>query len=310
MTQGFYEQLGVDPAASAADVRAAYGRVIAQLSRRRKAIVEQGGDPSLLDVARSQADEAWSVLQDPARRRKYDAMRALMHDGWSTDPNEVWRRASGALVHPAAGAAAELLRVVTTLKVGALPPVPQAPGAKGKRNAEDEKTVTQTAPTAVPRATATNLRRVPPPVEPEEEEYEDDELVEVSDRVVPMPGRAESPPTAGLKVVNGSPSAAPVVVMPSTPRKKTLSAEDLVRLLDRHGWGGAYLAAVRAAKGLSVQEMSDTTRISVKYLEAIEGDRHDSLPSSTFVRGYVREMARMLGLDEEAAVAGYMRKLQ
>jgi cytoskeleton protein RodZ len=56
--------------------------------------------------------------------------------------------------------------------------------------------------------------------------------------------------------------------------------------------------------------MSDTTRISVRYLEAIEADQFDELPSSTFVRGYVREMARLLDLDEGATVTGYMRRLK
>ena len=64
MTQGFYEQLGVDPAASVAEIRTSYARVVAQLVRRRKAVVEQGGDTSPLDLARSQADEAWRVQND------------------------------------------------------------------------------------------------------------------------------------------------------------------------------------------------------------------------------------------------------
>src|SRR5688572_1688556 len=124
MTQGFYEQLGVAPDASTAEVRAAYARVVAQLARRRAALEEQGGDPSPLELARSQADEAWTVLSDPARRRRYDAMRSASPADLRAEPAEIWRRVSGALVHPGAGAAAELLRVATTLKVGALPPPP------------------------------------------------------------------------------------------------------------------------------------------------------------------------------------------
>ena len=43
--------------------------------------------------------------------------------------------------------------------------------------------------------------------------------------------------------------------------------------------------------------------------QAIEGDDHGSLPSATFVKGYVREMARMLKLDEQVVVEGYMARL-
>ena len=67
---GFYEQLGVDAQASAGQIRAAYGQSVAKLVRRRKALVEQGGDTASLDLARAQLDEAWAVLSDPVRRRR------------------------------------------------------------------------------------------------------------------------------------------------------------------------------------------------------------------------------------------------
>jgi cytoskeleton protein RodZ len=77
-----------------------------------------------------------------------------------------------------------------------------------------------------------------------------------------------------------------------------------------HGYSGGLLRAVREAKGITLQEVADSTRISVRYLEAIEGDAHDRLPSATFVKGYVREVSRLLKLDEESVVTGYMRRLQ
>lgn len=309
MTQGFYECLGTDPGATAQEVRSAYTRLVTQLVKRRKAVVEQGGDPSPLDLSRRQADEAWKVLSDPVRRRRYDAMLAVAPEGAAKDGNELWRRAAGALVHPAAGSAAELLRVVTSLKVGAMPPVPRAPGHGPRRTAEpvQEVTVTATAPTAVPLRTEPGFR--PAASDRDLPEFDDEDESESSDgaRVVALPTRAEQPQAPGLRVVDGTRSA-PVMVMPSRPR--LLSAEDVARLVDQHGYSGALLRAIREARQLSLQDMSDTTRISIRYLEAIEADQHDRLPSSTFVRGYVREMARLLALDEEATVAGYMRRLR
>jgi curved DNA-binding protein CbpA len=299
MTQGFYEQLGVDPTAPVADIRTAYSRLVAQLQRRRAALVEQGGDPAPLDLSRTQADEAWKVLSDPVRRRRYDAMCALQKDGWTTDPNELWARAAGSLVHPAAAAGAELLRVVTTLRVGALPPSPsRTREGSPARAAEDEPTVTATSP---PR------RRPALPTDPGSDLDEIDDMSETSDgaRVIPLPGRGGAAAEPSLKVVEGSGSA--VVVM--SPRKRAVSTEDVVRLVDRHGWSGALLKEVRESRGLSLQEIADSTRISLRYLEAIEADAFDALPSATFVRGYVRELARSLSLDEEAAVAGYMKRL-
>ena len=324
MTQGFYEQLGVDPRASTPDIRTAYTRVVAGLVRRRKAIVEQGGDPSPLDLSRSQADEAWEILSDAARRRRYDAMRALTADGWTTDGDELWKRVSGALVHPAAGAAAELLRVVTNLKVGVLPPDPAARPAprvaaaadpvRPARSVDEEVTVTAThSPSRVvkPRKLEVKPAALPPPKpvplgRPVQDDDDDDDEV---GELVPLPTGPALVTEPGLRVVDGPGSA--VIVMPTQPKKRApVSTEDIARLVDKHGWSGALLRSVREARGMSLQDLSETTRISAKYLEAIESDQNDRLPAATFVRGYVRQMARTLSLDEEATVAGYMRRHQ
>jgi flagellar biosynthesis protein FlhG len=118
------------------------------------------------------------------------------------------------------------------------------------------------------------------------------------------------PGLSAVSLPNGA--GAPVARLPAAqaPRGRTLSAEDIARLTDRHGYSGALLKAVREAKAVQLQAVADGTRISLKYLEAIEGDQHDRLPSPTFVRGYVKQMARFLGLDEEAVAAGYARTLR
>ena len=94
MTQGFYEQLGVDPSAGRVALQEAYTRVVAQLVRRRKAVVDQGGDTSRLDLARAQVDEAWSVLSDPQRRRRYDALVGLSERGMPSDPDALWEQSA------------------------------------------------------------------------------------------------------------------------------------------------------------------------------------------------------------------------
>jgi len=286
MTQGFYEQLGLDPSASPREIRAAYVRVVGQIKRRRKALLEQGGDTTRLDQHRRQIDEAWSILSDLVRRRRYDAFLALQQGGWTSDSDPVWKRAAGALVHPAAAAAAEVLRVGTTLGVGALPPAPRTAVAD---SVETEVTAHRTQPTVVPSA-----------------QDADDEG---SAAVVPLPTATSEPPGASLRVVDGAETSAPVIVMPAPQaRRLDLDEDGLADLVDQHGYSGTLLREVRQARGLSLQDMSDSSRISVRYLEAVEQDDYERLPSATFVRGYVREMARLLDLDEKRVVDGYMRR--
>ncbi|MCO4745056.1 MAG: helix-turn-helix domain-containing protein [Proteobacteria bacterium] len=305
MTQGFYELLGADAGATTGQIRAAYTRVVAGLDRRHKAIVEQGGDPSSVELSKAQATEAWGVLSDPARRRRYDAMRALTEDGWTTDPAQLWDRVSGALIHPAAASAVELLSSTTDLHLGQLPPAPgaQVPTAPA-RSREDERTVTATT---VPR-----IQPAPPPISAMPSAPPPP--ITATPRFAPT----GAPPTFGgaepttpldgpdLRVVAGRPAAPDVLVMQAAPA--AIGAEDIARLIGTHGHSGGLLRAVRELRGMTLQDMADTTRISVRYLEGVEAEARDVLPSATFVRGYVREMARMLDLDDHAVVAGYMQR--
>lgn len=61
---------------------------------------------------------------------------------------------------------------------------------------------------------------------------------------------------------------------------------------------GASLRRERELRGVSLQEIAASTKIGVRMLQAIEDDRFDKLPQGLFVRGFVREYARFLALDE------------
>lgn len=58
-------------------------------------------------------------------------------------------------------------------------------------------------------------------------------------------------------------------------------------------------------RGVSLEEISAATRISTRFLEAIEREQWDQLPGGVFNRGFIRAMARFLGLDEDDMVAEY-----
>ncbi|MEO8359826.1 MAG: RodZ domain-containing protein [Vicinamibacteria bacterium] len=62
---------------------------------------------------------------------------------------------------------------------------------------------------------------------------------------------------------------------------------------------GESLRRERELRGVTLQEISASTKIGVSMLQAIEEDRLDKLPQGLFVRGFVREYARFLALDEQ-----------
>jgi transcriptional regulator with XRE-family HTH domain len=68
---------------------------------------------------------------------------------------------------------------------------------------------------------------------------------------------------------------------------------------------GEHLRREREMRGVSLEEISAATRISARFLEALEKEEWDHLPGGVFNRGFIRSVARFLGLDEESLVAEY-----
>lgn len=68
---------------------------------------------------------------------------------------------------------------------------------------------------------------------------------------------------------------------------------------------GEHLKREREHRGVSLQKIFESTRVPMKYLEAIEADRVEGLPQTAFVKGYIRNYCKVLGLDENDAVLRY-----
>jgi cytoskeleton protein RodZ len=71
------------------------------------------------------------------------------------------------------------------------------------------------------------------------------------------------------------------------------------------GTFGESLKRERELRGVTLEEISAATRIATRFLKAIENEEWNQLPGGVFNRGFVRAVARYLGLDEENTVAEY-----
>lgn len=69
---------------------------------------------------------------------------------------------------------------------------------------------------------------------------------------------------------------------------------------------GNWLRRERELRQVSLREISDETKISIRYLEALEEDRFDILPGSVFAKGFLRQYARYVGLDGDEVVNSYL----
>src|SRR5688572_3860051 len=70
---------------------------------------------------------------------------------------------------------------------------------------------------------------------------------------------------------------------------------------------GANFRKAREAAGLPLEKIASETRISTRFLTAIENEAFELLPGGIFNRGFIRAYAEYLGLDSDQVVADYDR---
>jgi cytoskeletal protein RodZ len=72
---------------------------------------------------------------------------------------------------------------------------------------------------------------------------------------------------------------------------------------------GRYLQAIRMEKGISLETVSEETKIRLETLIQIEEEDYDRLPGEVFVKGFLRAYARAIGADGDEAVRRYESRL-
>lgn len=275
MAEGFYQRLGLRPGASDDEVRDAYHESLARLVRKLRAARANGADTAVLDAERDALRESFEVITDPIRRRRYELMCKLEGTSLGKDPAAIQRALEPALITPAVAAALDLVRDLTKLPVSG-PAEPSRPKAAPRRapveravSMLDERQREQRAAAVLESTPEPQFAPAPPPI------------------VVPVSSLAE-----------------PAVPAPAVAGE--LNTAELDFLAGNYGYDGRYLAALRQAKGVSLEQLAETTRISARYLKAIEDNAYDRLPAAVFVRGYLKEITGVLEVAEEPFIRGYM----
>jgi cytoskeleton protein RodZ len=69
---------------------------------------------------------------------------------------------------------------------------------------------------------------------------------------------------------------------------------------------GERLRREREMRQITLEEISGSTKISKRHLQALEQEDFDALPGGIFNKGFVRAYARYVGIDEEQAITDYM----
>jgi cytoskeleton protein RodZ len=72
---------------------------------------------------------------------------------------------------------------------------------------------------------------------------------------------------------------------------------------------GDSLKRQRLERSVNLREMSQATKISVRYLEALERNDFAALPGGAFTKGFVRAYAMFVGLDPEEMINHYLLEM-
>lgn len=117
---------------------------------------------------------------------------------------------------------------------------------------------------------------------------------------VPMP--VSLPASASTDALTTRPAAkvddpATIVIRPPMPE---VSAQT--------EFSGPLLRQIREAVGVELREIAERSKIGMAYLNALEGEVFAKLPAAVYVRGFLAEYARALGLDPERVKQTYLRR--
>jgi hypothetical protein len=291
--QTYYELLEVGRAAPAEEVRAALHRSLEAYAPESVALYALVDDAQA-EALRSRLQEAARVLLDPAARAGYDRMLGLeperprVEDAplWTEDDEEEgtesvsagpYRRTEPAQLDRPAGeevvnGAQASLRLDSP--VGRWPS--RMPGANSAR------------PPGLPSPTP---RGSP-----------------VLDEAALARAAAASRPAASVASASKAHSAE-AVVAEDAPSPPPLPVEERPRMPDLAPdveFNGELLRQVREARGLTLQQVAERTRIGRMHLERVEADRYADLPPSVYLRGILVSLARELKLDPTRVSKSYL----
>lgn len=106
-------------------------------------------------------------------------------------------------------------------------------------------------------------------------------------------------------------------LFPEQPKKHSSSKADYVinrqfedEIAANENWTGDWLKKVREYKQIPLERMSEITKISAFYISSIEKVDPKNLPAPVFVRGYVSQVSKVLGLDEKKVCDSYMKQFK
>jgi curved DNA-binding protein CbpA len=268
--QSLYEILEIPRDAPADEVERAY--------ERAKALYSPGSlatytlmDPDEAALLGRRIEEARAVLLDPVMRAGYDA-------GLAPEP-----RRDGRGERP-------LPPVIPPVK--APPQQPERAGQQIQAPSEAPLEASRASPPAVASSDS-------PPEPP------------MAAAPLPAPEDVAAPAAASLGRPAGEASGAQAApASPAQPPRLAPSSPHPGYSIPEGGpWTGEVLRRVREARGMTLQQIAERTKVTRHHLENIEADRYARLPAPVYLRGILMSLAKELRLDGQKVARSYLEQV-
>jgi len=298
-SQTHYELLEISVGATSEEIRSAFER-LSRLYSDDQVVLYGLIEPGQATALRERLQEALDVLADESSRAAYDESIGLPPREpvrpLPPPPSPPRAPAPKPSFPPSASGPKWAGIAWVTARPTPLPPpqllVINAPGGSHSGRVSpsaplearlpslaDESRSTQEVPQKVPAPVEEVRVAAPVPALLEPEKREENNQV-VSDLVV-----AVRPPERDFRP---EPKVKPFEVGPTVE------------------FNGDLIRQVRMARGVSLVQLAEKTRISIRHLENLEADRYDALPASVYLRGILTSVARELGLDGQRVSRSYL----
>jgi flagellar biosynthesis protein FlhG len=93
--------------------------------------------------------------------------------------------------------------------------------------------------------------------------------------------------------------------------EQSMARDELAREIHSEtDFDGEMLRRVRESLGMELSDIASRTKIGVSHLQAIEADSYEHLPAEVYTRGFVGQVAKLLGLDATQVTRTYVRRLR
>jgi len=105
------------------------------------------------------------------------------------------------------------------------------------------------------------------------------------------------------------PSVSPTIQALQSSLDSVMSDLDVV-IRNEQNWSGPAIRRIREARRITLEDLSDYTRISRSYLHALEEENYQKLPATVYVRGFLQQIGRRLKLPVEQLSKQYLDRMR